>query len=149
MYSELYRNDSIAFIILHFIASLLLLGLSKHTFIIRKQHMDSITHRKNSFGIEKEKFDRLKIIKGSLKNSFKFYVINVIMMNVFSSIEVYELVFTKFHYDIKLIVALLSQCADTMVVSLSYREIRLQFKRVISRCIVLKFFNHSQVDHIH
>lgn len=70
-------------------------------------------------------------------------------MNVFSSIEVYELVFTKFHYDIKLIVALLSQCADTMVVSLSYREIRLQFKRVISRCIVLKFFNHSQVDHIH
>ena len=75
--------------------------------------MESIAQRKNSFGIEKEKFDRLKTIKGSLKDSFKFlkdsfkfYVINVIIMSVFSSIEIYELVFTEFHYDIKLIVAL-------------------------------------------
>ena len=150
MYSDLYRNDSITFIILRFIASLLLLGLSKYTYVIRKQHMEIIAQRKNSFGIEKKKFDRLKIIKGSLKDSFKFYFISVIMMSVLSSIDIYELVFTtEFHFDIKIIVALLSQCADIMVVSLSYREIRLQLKRVICRCTILKNFNRGQVDYIH
>ena len=107
--SDLYRNDLITFIILRFIASLLLLGLSKYTYVIRKQHMEITAQRKDAFGIEKEKFDRLKIIKGSLEDSFKFYVINVIMMSIFSSIETYELVFTEFHFDIKLIVALLLQ----------------------------------------
>ena len=111
--------------------------------------MEIIAQRKNSFGIEKEKFDRLKIIKGSLKDSFKFYVINIIMISIFSSIETYELVFTEFHFDIKLIVALQLQCVDIMVVSLSYREIRLQLKRVICMCIVLKISNRSQVDYIH
>ena len=150
MYSDLYRNDSITFIILRFIASLLLLGLSRYTYVIRKQHMEIIAQRKNSFGIEKEKFDRFKIIKGSLKDSFKFYFISVIMMSVLSSIDIYELVFTtEFHFDIKIIVALLSQCADIMVVSLSYREIKLQLKRVICRCTILKNFNRSQVDYIH
>ena len=81
--------------------------------------MEIIAQRKNSFGIEKEKFDRLKIIKGSLKDSFKFYFISVIMMSVLSSIDIYELVFTtEFHFDIKIIVALLSQCANIMVVSI-------------------------------
>ena len=101
-------------------ASLLLLGLSKYTYDIRKQHMESNAQRESSFGVEKEKFDSLEIIKGSLKDSFKFYVINVIMMSVFTSIEIYELVFTtEFHFD------QFSQHADMMVVSLVYREIRL------------------------
>ena len=121
----------------------------QHMEIIRKQHMEIIAQRKDAFGIEKEKFGRLKIIKGNLKDSFKFYVINVIMMSIFSSIETHELVFTEFHFDIKLIVALLLQCVDIMVVSLSYREIRLQLKRVICMCIVLKISNRSQVDYIH
>ena len=149
VYSDLHRNVSIQFIILRFIASLVLLGLSKYTYVIRKQHMERITQRKNSFGIEKEKFDRLKLIKGSLKDSFKFFVTNVILMSAFSLMEIYELVLFEFHNDFKLIVVLLSHCADIAVVSLSYREIRMQLKRVICKSTIWRIFNRSRVSYAH
>ena len=149
VYSDLHRNISIQFIILRFIASFVLLGLSKYTYVIRKQHMERITERKNCFGIEKEKFDRLKIIKGSLKDSFKFFVINVIMMSVFSLIEIYELVLFEFRNDVKLIVVLLSQCTDIAVVSLSYREIRMQLKRLICKSTIRRIFNRNRVNYTH
>ena len=149
VYSDLHRNVSIQFIILRFIASLVLLGLSKYTYVIRKQHMERITQRKNSFGVEKEKFDRLKLIKGSLKDSFKFFVTNVILMSAFSLMEIYELVLFEFHNDFKLIVVLLSHCGDIAVVSLSYREIRMQLKRVICKSTIWRIFNRSRVSYAH
>ena len=147
-YDEFYQNASIQFIILRFVASLVLLGLSKYTYVIRKQHMERISQMKSCFGIEKEKFDRLNIIQGSLKDSFKFYVTNVTLMNVLSIIEIYELVLSEFHFEVKLLVTLLSQFADITVVSLSYREIRLHLKRLICKCTIWQIFYRSRVNDI-
>lgn len=88
-------------------------------------------------------------MKGSLKDSFKFFVTNVILMSAFSFMEIYELVLFEFHNDFKLIVVLLSHCADIAVVSLSYREIRMQLKRVICKSTIWRIFNRSRVSYAH
>ena len=95
--------------------------------------METIVKRKNYFGVEQEKLDKLKSLKSSLKDYFKFYIANVAIMSVHSIIAVVELISSEVHLDIKLVVALLSQLIDIAVISLSYREIREQIKRIICK----------------
>lgn len=115
VYSGFYRNLTITLIILRFIVSFTLLGLSKYTYVVRKQHIKDIIRRNNYYGAEKEKFDRLKAIKSSLKDSFKFYIATVVIMGVLSAIGFVELIFSEFHFAIKLVVAMLSQVTDILV----------------------------------
>ena len=100
--------------------------------------MEAIVKRKNYFGVEQEKLDKLKRLKSSLKDSFKFYIVNVAVMSILSLIGVMELISSNFHLDIKLVVTLLPQLTDIMVISLSYRKIREQIKRVICKLLLEK-----------
>ena len=130
-FKDTYRNLIASLIVFRLIVSLVLLGLSKYTYYIKKKHMETIVKRKNYFGVEQEKLDKLKSLKSSLKDSFKFYIANVVIMSVYSLIAAMELISSDVHLDIKLVVMLLSQLTDIMVISLSYREIREQIKRII------------------
>ena len=132
----MYRNMIISLIFLRLIVSLVLLALSKYTHHIKEKHMESIAKRKNYFGVEQEKFDKLKSLKSSLKDSFKFFIANVAVMSVLSFISVVELVLSEVHLDIKAVVKLLSQFIDIVVISLSYREIREQIKRTICKNVI-------------
>ena len=130
-FKDTYRNLIASLIVFRLTVSLVLLGLSKYTYYIKKKHMETIVKRKNYFGVEQEKLDKLKSLKSSLKDSFKFYIANVVIMSVYSLIATMELISSDVHLDIKLVVMLLSQLTDIMVISLSYREIREQIKRII------------------
>ena len=130
-FKDTYRNLIASLIVFRLTVSLVLLGLSKYTYYIKKKHMETIVKRKNYFGVEQEKLDKLKSLKSSLKDSFKFYIANVVIMSVYSLIAAMELISSDVHLDIKLVVMLLSQLTDIMVISLSYREIREQIKRII------------------
>ena len=102
--------------------------------------MEAIVKRKNYLGVEQEKLDKLKRLKSSLKDSFKFYIANV------SLIGVMELISSNFHLDIKLVVTLLSQLTDIMVISLSYREIREQITRVICKIAIRKIVDYKRTN---
>ena len=132
-FKDTYRYLIVSFIFFRLIVSLVLLGLSKYTYYIKKKHMETIVNRKNYFGVEQEKLDKLKSLKSSLKDYFKFYIANVAIMSVHSIIAMVELISSDVHLDIKLVVALLSQLIDIAVISLSYREIREQIKRIICK----------------
>ena len=131
-FKGIYRKLIVSLIFFRLIVSLVLLVLSKYTHYIKKKHMEAIVKRKNYFGVEQEKLDKLKRLKSSLKDSFKFYIANV------SLIGVMELISSNFHLDIKLVVTLLPQLTDIMVISLSYRKIREQIKRVICKLLLEK-----------
>ena len=146
VYSDLYRNLTITLIILRFIVSFTLLGLSKYTYVVRKQHMKDIITRNNYYGAEKEKFDQLKAIKSSLKDSFKFCIATVMIMGVLSAIGFVELMFSEFHFAIKLVVAMLSQVTVIFVVSLIYREIRQEVKHVICYVVIHRNFSHQRIN---
>ena len=132
-FEDIYRSLIVSLIFFRLIVSLVLLGLSKYTYYIKKKHMETIVKRRNYFGVEQEKLDKLKSLKSSLKDSFKFYIATVAIMSVQALIEVMELISSEVHLDIKLVVALMSQLTDITVVSLSYREIREQIKRIICK----------------
>lgn len=143
---DMYQNLIISLIVLRLIVSLVLLALSKYTHHIKEKHMESIAKRKNYFGVEQEKFYKLKSLKSSLKDSFKFFIANVAVMSVLSFISMMELVLSEVHLDIKLVVTLLSQLIDIVVISLSYREIRQEIKRTICKNVIRPAFIHKQIS---
>ena len=143
---DMYQNLIISLIVLRLIVSLVLLALSKYTHHIKEKHMESIAKRKNYFGVEQEKFYKLKSLKSSLKDSFKFFIANVAVMSVLSFIAMMELVLSEVHLDIKLVVTLLSQLIDIVVISLSYREIRQEIKRTICKNVIRPAFIHKQIS---
>ena len=108
--------------------------------------MEAIVKMKNYLGVEQEKLDKLKRLKSSLKDSFKFYIANVAVMSILSLIGVMELISSNFHLDIKLVVTLLSQLTDIMVISLSYREIREQITRVICKIAIRKIVDYKRTN---
>ena len=146
VYSDLHRNLTITLIVLRFIVSFTLLGLSKYTYVVRKQRMKDIITRNRYYGAEKEKFDRLKAIKSTLKDSFKFYIATVMIIGVLSSIGVVELIFSEFRFEIKLVVAMLSQVSDILVVSLTYREVRQELKHVIYYVVIRRNFTRQRIN---
>ena len=75
--------------------------------------------RKIYFGVEKEQFVRLKNIKNSLKDHFRFSV---------GTVGTIELVSSEFHFHFKLLFVVLSQVTDLLIVLLAHREIRAQLK---------------------
>ena len=103
---DMYHNMIISLIFLRLIVSLVLLALSKYTHHIKEKHMESTVKRKNYFGVEQEKLDKLKSLKSSLKDYFKFFIANVAVMSVLSFIAVFELVLSEVHLDMKLVVTL-------------------------------------------
>ena len=141
-----YRKLIVSLIFFRLIVSLVLLVLSKYTHYIKKQHMEAIVKKKNYFGVEQEKLDKLKRLKSSLKDSFKFYIVNVAVMSILSLIGVMELISSNFHLDIKLVVTLLFQLTDIMVISLSYREIREQITRVICKITIRKIVDYKRTN---
>ena len=108
--------------------------------------MEAIVKRKNYLGVEQEKLDKLKRLKSSLKDSFKFYIVNVAVMSILSLIGVMEVISSNFHLDIKLVVTLLFQLTDIMVISLSYREIREQITRVICKITIRKIVDYKRTN---
>ena len=145
-FKDIYRNLVVSLIFFRVIVSLVLLVLSKYTHYIKKQHMEAIVKKKNYFGVEQEKLDKLKRLKSSLKDSFKFYIVNVAVMSILSLIGVMELISSNFHLDIKLVVTLLFQLTDIMVISLSYREIREQITRVICKITIRKIVDYKRTN---
>ena len=75
--------------------SIFILSVSKYTSAVRKRHMNSIQKRLNYFGVEKEKFDGLKYLKSSLKDSFKLFISTAIILNLQTIIGVIELIESK------------------------------------------------------
>ena len=94
--------------------------------------MTNIQKRLNYFGIAKEKFDRLKYLKSSLKDSFKLFISTVIIINLQTILGIIELFQSKYLFDIKLFVAFLMTIAD---LSLTQTESKYHLKRAFLRYI--------------
>ena len=97
--------------------------------------MTNIQKRLNYFGIAKEKFDRLKYLKSSLKDSFKLFISTVIIINLQTILGIIELFQSKYLFDIKLYVAFLMTITDLIVLSLTQTEIKYDLKRAFLRYI--------------
>ena len=133
-HDEYQHICAIVFINLRLVVSVLLLSLSKYTHLVRKRHMKNIKKRRIYFGVEKEQFDRLKNIKNSLKDSFRFYIGTVVIMVAFISIGTTELISCEFHFLVKLVFVVLSQVTDFLIVFLAHREIREQLRHLMMQC---------------
>lgn len=145
VYNDLHRNVTITLIGLRLIVSFVLLGVSKYTDVIRRKHIKRISKRRHYFGVQKEKIDRLKNLKSSIKDSFKFYIATVVLMSVLSLFSIIELILLELHFDIKLVVMLLSQITDVLVVSLTYREVSAQLKYIICNRAIRQVFSHQKI----
>ena len=86
------------------------------------------------FGIEKEKKDRLERVKDTLKDSFKFYIVTILIMVILTVIGILETVLSKNYIEIKMLLVALLQFVELTVISLTQREIRLHFKHVFNTC---------------
>ena len=142
VYNDLHRNVTITLIGLRLIVSFVLLGVSKYTNVIRRKHIKRISKRRHYFGVQKEKIDRLKNLKSSIKDSFKFYIATFVLMSVLSLFSIIELILLELHFDIKLVVMLLSLITDVLVVSLTYRKIRAQLKYI--KCLLWQVFTFGK-----
>ena len=143
-HDEYQHISAIIFINLRLVVSASLLGLSKYTHLVRKRHMKNIRKRRIYFGVEKEQFDRLKNIKNSLKDSFRFYIGTVVIMVAFIAIGITELISCEFHFVVKLLFVVLSQVTDFLIVLLAHREIREQLRRLIMQFHFRNNITHPQ-----
>ena len=113
--------------------SAFILSVSKYTITVRKQHMDNIQKRLNYFGVEKEKFDRLKYLKSSLKDSFKLFVSTAVILNLQTILGITELFESRYLFGIKVYVTFLLSITDFLVLSLTQKEIKYHLKRAFLR----------------
>ena len=97
--------------------------------------MTNIQKRLNYFRVAKEKFDRLKYLKRSLKDSFKLFISTVIIINLQTIFGIIELFQSKYLFDIKLYVAFSMTITDLIVLSLTQTEIKYHLKGVFLRYI--------------
>ena len=139
-YDKYQHICAIIFINFRLAVSVLLLSLSQCTHLVRKRHMKNIKKRRIYFGVEREKFDRLKNIKNSLKDTFRFYIGTVVIMAAFIALGTIELISCEFHFLVKLLFVVLSQVTDFLIVLLAHREIRDQLQRLLT-----EFCAHTKI----
>ena len=141
---EYQHISAIIFINIRLTVSVLLLSLSKYTHHVRKRHMNNIRKRRIYFGVEKEQLDRLKKIKKSLKDSFRFYISTVVIMVAFIALGTTELISCEFHFLVKLLFVVLSQVTDFLIVLLAHQEIREQLRRLLIQFLIRNNITHPQ-----
>ena len=112
----------------------LLISISKYASAVANRHLNTINKRRQYFGIEKEKKDRLERVKDTLKDSFKFYIVTILIMVILTVIGILETVLSKNYIEIKMLLVALLQFVELTVISLTQREIRLHLKHVFNTC---------------
>ena len=112
----------------------LLISISKYASAVANRHLNTINKRRQYFGIEKEKKDRLERVKDTLKDSFKFYIVTILIMVILTVIGILETVLSKNYIEIKMLLVALLQFVELTVISLTQREIRLHLKHVFTTC---------------
>ena len=112
----------------------LLINISKYASAVATRHLNTINKRRQYFGIEKEKKDRLERVKGTLKDSFKLYVVTIFIMVILTVIGILEIVLSKNYSEIKILLAALRQFVELTVILLTQREIRLDLKHLFTTC---------------
>ena len=125
--ADLLYHRRITLILVRTNVSVLLLIMSKCTQLRRTKHIKKIRERENYFGVTKEKLARLQQIKRSLSDSFKLYVITIVILIIISGLE---LSFSKYHFEINMLGVPLLLVTNVIIVSLTQREIRRELKRV-------------------
>lgn len=125
--TDLLCHRRITLIIVRTNVSALLLIMSKYTQLRRTKHMKKIRERENYFGVTKEKLARLQQIKGSLSDSFKLYIITIVILIIISALE---FSFSKYHFEINMIGVPLLLVTNVITAFLTQREIRRELKRV-------------------
>ena len=128
------RNNFKTVTCLRIVISVLLLSVSKITTATRKMHMGKIEAKQKYFGVEKEKLDTLKLLKNSLKDSFKLYIATIVVMVILTVIGTIETIFSKNYIKIKMLLVTLLQLVELIVISLTQREIRLHLKHGFIMC---------------
>lgn len=129
------RNSFITFTCLRVVMSVLLLSLSRYTQLTRKRHMKKIKIRQKYFGVEKEKFDTLKVLKNSLIDSFKFYITTVIAMVALVIVGTMEILLTDCLLEIRIVALVLFHIEVLLAIVFTQREIRRQLRQLfLPRC---------------
>ena len=118
--------------------STFILSVAKYTNAVRKQHMTNIQKRLNYFGVAKEKLDRLKQLKSSLKDSFKLFISTAIIINLQTILGIVELFESKYLFDIKLYMTFLMTITDLIVLLSTQTETKFQLKRAFLRSISIQ-----------
>ena len=95
--SDLNAHRRMILIFVRINVFVLLFVVSFYTQVIRKRHIKKIRAREQYFGITKEKLDRLGKLKISLSDSFKLYIVNVVILMILSAAE---MIFSNYHLEI-------------------------------------------------
>ena len=128
------RNNFKTVTCLRIVISVLLLIVSKVTTATRKMHMEKIEAKQKYFGVEKEKLDTLKLLKNSLKDSFKLYIATVISMCILTIIGLIEMILANFLYDFRFGAMVLFHIADILAAIFTQSVVRDHLKRVFFPC---------------
>ena len=112
----------------------LLISISKYTSAVANRHLNAINKRRQYFGVEKEKQNKLKRVKDTLKDSFKLYIATIVVMVILTVIGTIETIFSKNYIKIKMLLVTLLQLVELIVISLTQREIRLHLKHGFIMC---------------
>ena len=137
-YADYHLHIFITSSLLNITTSTFILSVAKYTNAVRKQHMTNIQKRLNYFGVAKEKLDRLKQLKSSLKDSFKLFISTAIIINLQTILGIVELFESKYLFDIKLYMTFLMTITDLIVLLSTQTEIKFQLKRAFLRSISIQ-----------
>ena len=96
--------------------------------------MGKIEAKQKYFGVEKEKLDTLKLLKNSLKDSFKLYIATVISMCILTIIGLIEMILANFLYDFRFGAMALFHIADILAAIFTQSVVRDHLKRVFFPC---------------
>ena len=128
------RNNFITLTCLQVVISVLLLSLSRYTQLTRKRHMKKIKIRKKYFGVEKEKFDTLKVLKNNLIDYFKLYITTVIAMVALMIVGAIEISLTDYLLEIRIVALVFFYIVVLLAVFFTQREIRRQLRQLFLPC---------------
>ena len=137
-YADYHLHIFVTLSLLNITKSTFILSVAKYTNAVRKQHMTNIQKRLNYIRVAKEKFDRPRYLKSSLKDSFKLFICTAIIINLQLILGIIELFESKYMFDIKLYVTFLITITDLIVLLLTQTEIKYQLKRAFLRSISIQ-----------
>ena len=128
------RNRFLIMTTLRILTTVLLLATSKYTNTVRKRHITEIQKSVRNFGLAEEKLNLLKIVKNSLNDSFKLYVVTIIVMAVQSFVGIFEMITSEIFFGIHMFLILGTHATDITVLVLTQSEILRELKRKFLRC---------------
>ena len=118
---------------LRILSTVLLLATSKYTNTVRKRHITGIQKSVIYFGVAEEKLDLLKIVKNSLNDTFKLYVVAIIM-TVESFVGIIEMITPEIFSGIHMSLSLGIHATDLTVLALTQSETLRELKRKFLYC---------------